>query len=126
MADGRLPVIHETEHGITLLMPPIFIDMWNPSLLLSGCSFVTLSFVIGYHRISSFLQRRTKRRNSNCLASTSIAFFHPYCTGGGGGERVLWKMVDVLCHLIDRGLLLNPTIVIYTVDVPSVSYTQGK
>eukprot|EP00755_Sulcionema_specki_P014737 Sspe_Gene.9392::Locus_3155_Transcript_1_1_Confidence_1.000_Length_1531::g.9392::m.9392/K03844/ALG11; alpha-1,2-mannosyltransferase len=25
-----------------------------------------------------------------------IGFFHPYSTGGGGGERVLWTMVDVL------------------------------
>lgn len=25
-----------------------------------------------------------------------VAFYHPRCTGGGGGERVLWKMVQVL------------------------------
>ena len=58
-----------------------------------------------------------------------IAFFHPYCTGGGGGERVLWKMIQVLGRLIDReggDLLIHPTVTIYTIDDPSPVYTQGK
>lgn len=39
---------------------------------------------------------------------TTVAFFHPYCNAGGGGERVLWYMLrafidskyvgDVLCR----------------------------
>ena len=26
----------------------------------------------------------------------TLAFFHPYCSSGGGGERVLWKIVQAL------------------------------
>jgi len=32
-----------------------------------------------------------------------IAFFHPYCSGGGGGERVLWKIVTALNRLHREG-----------------------
>ena len=28
-----------------------------------------------------------------------IGFFHPYCTAGGGGERVLWKFIQALGEL---------------------------
>ena len=27
---------------------------------------------------------------------TIIGFYHPFCNGGGGGERVLWKLIDTL------------------------------
>ena len=27
---------------------------------------------------------------------TIISFYHPFCNGGGGGERVLWKLIDTL------------------------------
>jgi hypothetical protein len=30
----------------------------------------------------------------------AIAFLHPYCEMGGGGEVVLWKAVDAICELI--------------------------
>lgn len=41
------------------------------------------------------------------------AFFHPYCSGGGGGERVLWKIVQSL-------QTSNPTVkvVIFSIDPP--------
>ncbi|KAL3944743.1 MAG: hypothetical protein SGBAC_001162 [Bacillariaceae sp.] len=42
----------------------------------------------------------------------TFAFFHPYCSGGGGGERVLWKMIQVLqSH--------GKSVIIYTIDPPS-------
>lgn len=28
-----------------------------------------------------------------------IGFFHPFCAGGGGGERVLWRAVHALSRL---------------------------
>ncbi|CAJ1945238.1 unnamed protein product [Cylindrotheca closterium] len=40
-----------------------------------------------------------------------FGFFHPYCSGGGGGERVLWKMIQFLQQY-------NKSIVIYTIDPP--------
>jgi ALG11 mannosyltransferase N-terminus len=54
-----------------------------------------------------------------------IAFFHPYCSGGGGGERVLWKMIEVLGDIVDRGKVLHQ-VVVYTVDSPSLAYKEGK
>lgn len=39
------------------------------------------------------------------------AFFHPYCSGGGGGERVLWKIVQSL-QTKDKEI----QIVIFTID----------
>jgi len=41
----------------------------------------------------------------------TFGFFHPYCSGGGGGERVLWKMIQVLQKH-------DKSIVIYTIDPP--------
>eukprot|EP01039_Chlorochromonas_danica_P003988 gene3988-4363_t len=39
-----------------------------------------------------FFKRSQKTRKS----SKSIAFFHPYCDNGGGGERVLWVAIAAL------------------------------
>eukprot|EP00934_Nitzschia_sp_Nitz4_P008319 Nitzschia sp. Nitz4//scaffold297_size22919//3643//5058//NITZ4_008519-RA/size22919-processed-gene-0.17-mRNA-1//-1//CDS//3329546292//8309//frame0 len=39
----------------------------------------------------------------------SFVFFHPYCSGGGGGERVLWKIVQYLQQQ-------NKKVVIFTID----------
>ena len=55
-----------------------------------------------------------------------FAFFHPYASGGGGGERVLWKIVENLQNLrrlgeVDDGCDNNNDgvhIVIYTLDPP--------
>lgn len=44
-----------------------------------------------------------------------VGFFHPFCAGGGGGERVLWRAVRTLSHLpkeIDTPL----HVLIYTGD----------
>ena len=82
-----------------------------------------------------------------------IGFFHPHCSSGGGGERVLWKAIQALGELkegklMDRrsnkskkkSVLFNTTItddddvrlnncknfmvVIYTVDEPSATYEK--
>eukprot|EP01052_Picozoa_sp_SAG31_P018776 SAG31_NODE_1343_length_8700_cov_1.967911_10_plen_118_part_00 len=42
----------------------------------------------------------------------TIAFFHPYCNDGGGGERVLWCGIAELCRR-DPGL----RVAVYTGDV---------
>uniref|UniRef100_F1L3K1 GDP-Man:Man(3)GlcNAc(2)-PP-Dol alpha-1,2-mannosyltransferase n=1 Tax=Ascaris suum TaxID=6253 RepID=F1L3K1_ASCSU len=50
--------------------------------------------------------RLRKQRNT-------VAFFHPYCNAGGGGERVLWIAVNAMQkQYADKGL----TCVIYTGD----------
>ncbi len=65
---------------------------------------------------------------------TVISFFHPYCAAGGGGERVLWKMIQALEE--KWGQSKNTTItatktsslhiVIYTIDPPRDNYLAGQ
>ena len=43
---------------------------------------------------SSNNNNNTKRRPNE--GTYTIAFFHPYCSSGGGGERVLWKIIQAL------------------------------
>ena len=50
-----------------------------------------------------------------------IAFFHPYCNDGGGGERVLWCAIQ---GLLERSQSLN--IAIYTGDSESGSVILSK
>jgi len=49
-----------------------------------------------------------------------VAFFHPNCSAGGGGERVLWKAIETLGELHSAGLDMH--VVVYTTDTPSASY----
>ncbi|KAF2075173.1 hypothetical protein CYY_003521 [Polysphondylium violaceum] len=51
--------------------------------------FVPLSIALLLSIIILRIKFSSKRDNS----VTSIGFFHPYCTAGGGGERVLWQAI---------------------------------
>ncbi|KAL7545124.1 hypothetical protein ACHAWF_014491 [Thalassiosira exigua] len=82
-----------------------------------------------------------------------VGFFHPHCSAGGGGERVLWKSIEALGELkegklmsrrtkkgkeVSNGLVdltagsddsrlrncRNMAVVVYTVDPPSANYKQ--
>jgi alpha-1,2-mannosyltransferase len=46
----------------------------------------------------------------------TFGFFHPYASGGGGGERVLWKMIQVLQSEYE-----DVDIAIYTIDPPTTN-----
>jgi alpha-1,2-mannosyltransferase len=48
----------------------------------------------------------------------TLGFFHPFCSSGGGGERVLWKMIESLERF-------EYDIIIYTVDTPSEDHVKG-
>ncbi|KAA3674212.1 alpha-1,2-mannosyltransferase [Paragonimus westermani] len=48
-----------------------------------------------------------------------IAFFHPYCTSGGGGERVLWSAIQAMLSESIPGI-----IVVYTHDPMCVEGRQ--
>lgn len=59
---------------------------------------------------------RTRRRYRVAKGATVIGFFHPFCAGGGGGERVLWRAVRTLAKLSkDLGRPFH--VLIYTGDV---------
>ena len=38
----------------------------------------------------------SKMRANRTHSETVVAFFHPYCNSGGGGERVLWAAVSAI------------------------------
>lgn len=69
------------------------------------------------------VQSRSLRRKQKQGTKKVIAFFHPYCSAGGGGERVLWKIIEVLGDLYAQGFALE--VLIYTVDPPSQAYKDG-
>ena len=56
--------------------------------------------------------------------ATVIAFYHPFCASGGGGECVLWKMLSTLQTLTQDGSL-KLHIVIYAAEevIPSPDLT---
>lgn len=81
-------------------------------------SFVLLGVVIRLR--SAFLRRQQEQQEKR---GKTIAFFHPFCSDGGGGERVLWKMIQALGDFHDEGIKLN--VVIYTIDPYRESYQEG-
>jgi hypothetical protein len=46
--------------------------------------------------LSYFLWRHLSSSSSPIKKPITVAFFHPYCNNGGGGERVLWVAVHAL------------------------------
>lgn len=71
------------------------------------CIFITLSILLIYWR-RIYAKERAKRKHKG----TVVAFFHPYCNAGGGGERVLWAAVKAL-----QSKYPNIHIAIYTGDL---------
>lgn len=53
-----------------------------------------------------------------------LAFFHPHCAAAGGGERVLWAILQALGEIDQQGLPIK--VVIYTIDPPSPTYKNGE
>lgn len=69
----------------------------------------------------SFLRRKSKLNTTGKI----VAFFHPNCSDGGGGERVLWSAIAVLGKLYDRGIKFS--VVVYTTDdLPQEGYQFYK
>eukprot|EP00985_Skeletonema_marinoi_P022178 scaffold14012_cov141-Skeletonema_marinoi.AAC.2 len=97
----------------------------------------------------SSTKKKTKGEGANPDDNTFvIGFFHPHCSSGGGGERVLWKAIQALGELKEGKLMdrrtnkskkksvstsadddtlnhcKNLLVVIYTVDEPSATYEK--
>ena len=53
-----------------------------------------------------------------------IAFYHPFCASGGGGERVLWKMIHTLASMHARGEF-KFHVVIYAAEASSSSSSSS-
>jgi len=51
---------------------------------------------------------------SSRVGEKTIAFYHPRCSAGGGGERVLWKIIQCLGEIRESGGCVS--VAIYTAD----------
>lgn len=86
--------------------------------LISAGLFWFLSFWIQSHgndlrkRSQPFRKILTRSMAQTGARPMIIAFFHPYCHAGGGGERVLWAAVRVIMQEHP-----NVFIVIYSGDI---------
>ncbi|KAM6178560.1 GDP-Man:Man(3)GlcNAc(2)-PP-Dol alpha-1,2-mannosyltransferase [Rhynchocyon petersi] len=93
-------------------------SLFFPGLIVSGTLCVCLViFLLG---IRLLLQRKKKAvaSSKNGKSRTVVAFFHPYCSAGGGGERVLWCAIRAL-----QKRYPDAAYVVYTGDV-SISGDQ--
>lgn len=88
----------------------IVFSRWNLfKVLLTSSLLLFGSLVPGLRHILRWWVSRHHRRNATSRAQspsgdahgdvmtpTTVAFFHPYCNAGGGGERVLWVAIKAL------------------------------
>ncbi|KAK7097661.1 GDP-Man:Man(3)GlcNAc(2)-PP-Dol alpha-1,2-mannosyltransferase-like [Littorina saxatilis] len=69
------------------------------SLLITSGIFFIFVFTVTLLLVRVWIQRRAKyllpHLHQNGTTRT-VAFFHPYCNAGGGGERVLWTAIRAI------------------------------
>ncbi|KAI7790552.1 GDP-Man:Man(3)GlcNAc(2)-PP-Dol alpha-1,2-mannosyltransferase [Triplophysa rosa] len=100
----------EQEHLSTCLCD-LFRLLWS---LLVPCIYLSLAFtailflLITGVRTWFHMKRKTRKAQDSQL---TVAFFHPYCNAGGGGERVLWCALRTL-----QNRYQNVSFVVYTGD----------
>ncbi|KAL6060340.1 asparagine-linked glycosylation protein [Balamuthia mandrillaris] len=83
-------------------------------LLVGAVALAAVSFLLWCHYQRSKLQRRRQKlvHDSNDPRTIFVAFFHPYCNAGGGGERVLWCGIKAIQEMTDERVQC----VVYTGD----------
>ncbi|XP_055040576.1 GDP-Man:Man(3)GlcNAc(2)-PP-Dol alpha-1,2-mannosyltransferase [Misgurnus anguillicaudatus] len=85
--------------------------LWSLLLPCIYLSFAfTVIFIILIIGLRSWFQTKRKTRRSQDGRLT-VAFFHPYCNAGGGGERVLWCALRAL-----QNRYQDVSFVVYTGD----------
>ncbi|XP_059062375.1 GDP-Man:Man(3)GlcNAc(2)-PP-Dol alpha-1,2-mannosyltransferase [Achroia grisella] len=98
---------------ILFVVPFIFFGV----LLFATFVLVPAAFIFAswYMRIK---ERKRQRRNHD---GANVAFFHPYCNAGGGGERVLWVAIKAVLERYP-----NTNIYIYTVETAEAKTILDK
>ncbi|XP_072301391.1 GDP-Man:Man(3)GlcNAc(2)-PP-Dol alpha-1,2-mannosyltransferase [Eucyclogobius newberryi] len=95
MAEHELLHLH---HHLSLCLCDLIRLLWAllvPCLLLT--LLLTLLLLLLLKAVRHWLQSR--RREQRALhKGPAVAFFHPYCHAGGGGERVLWCALRALMN----------------------------
>ena len=84
------------------------------SLSLSAVLLGTLAFY--WFKVKRYVTRHKQPIDRHNKRPIRIAFFHPFCNGGGGGERVLWQAIRAIQIQYPRVLCA-----VYTCDEVSVS-----
>ncbi|EPQ14371.1 GDP-Man:Man(3)GlcNAc(2)-PP-Dol alpha-1,2-mannosyltransferase, partial [Myotis brandtii] len=89
-----------------------FYSLFFPGLIL--CGILCLCLILILWRIRVLLQRKKNSASTGKKGEDQmvIAFFHPYCNAGGGGERVLWCALRALQKKYPAAVY-----VVYTGDV---------
>ncbi|XP_024866684.1 GDP-Man:Man(3)GlcNAc(2)-PP-Dol alpha-1,2-mannosyltransferase isoform X2 [Kryptolebias marmoratus] len=103
---------HENHHHhFSLCFCDLMRLLWSlvmPCVVLTLLLTLVLLLVVLGLRL--WLQGRRKTRRAQG-GDPALAFFHPYCNAGGGGERVLWCSLRVLMNRYP-----NVSFVVYTGD----------
>ena len=80
--------------NFTFIVTPYYICLILGSILavILSILLILLPLVLGI----LYLYYKIKGPKKYSSSDVSIAFFHPYCDSGGGGERVLWCGINAL------------------------------
>ncbi|KAG7304678.1 hypothetical protein JYU34_010024 [Plutella xylostella] len=83
-----------------------------PLIFISFILFVTFVFIpIAFMFASWYMRIKERKLQRRKKDGANVAFFHPYCNSGGGGERVLWVAIKALLARYP-----DSNIYIYTVE----------
>ncbi|XP_069011263.1 GDP-Man:Man(3)GlcNAc(2)-PP-Dol alpha-1,2-mannosyltransferase-like [Embiotoca jacksoni] len=84
------------EHQLSLCFCDLMRLLWS---LMAPCAYLSLLLTVALLLLllglRMWLRGRRKARRAQD-GGPAVAFFHPYCNAGGGGERVLWCSVRAL------------------------------
>ncbi|KAM8749127.1 GDP-Man:Man(3)GlcNAc(2)-PP-Dol alpha-1,2-mannosyltransferase-like [Acanthopagrus schlegelii] len=89
---------HEHHHHFSLCFCDLMRLLWS---LVVPCAYLslllTLLLLLLLMGVRMWLQGRRRARRAQD-GGPAVAFFHPYCNAGGGGERVLWCSLRALMN----------------------------
>ncbi|XP_004433745.1 PREDICTED: GDP-Man:Man(3)GlcNAc(2)-PP-Dol alpha-1,2-mannosyltransferase [Ceratotherium simum simum] len=89
-----------------------FYSLLFPGLIVCGTLCVCLVIILWGIRLLLRRKKKSASTSKNGNNEMVIAFFHPYCNAGGGGERVLWCALRALQKKYPEAVY-----VVYTGDV---------
>ena len=74
----------------------IFLIQFSAVLLLAFTTILVITLTFYWLKVKRYVTRHKQPINIHNKRPIRIAFFHPYCNGGGGGERVLWQAIRAI------------------------------
>jgi hypothetical protein len=100
--------------------------MLDTSNALLWTTFSLSPILVAFIRCRLYFQNRKKNGSDNTV---TIAFFHPNCAACGGGERVLWMLIQALDELQIKNNEKNSrkiSVFVYTRDALRPDYASGS